>query len=189
MGESMSECTRVRFHIGEDSRLDDVRRFIETYNFEIRVTEDSEPLFSLPLFQLPLLPPLFGGFSNYLRGEIVPDGQLWLAKSEACEHWPFVPAHQLRFSVFLSEYRQTYAHEFNPGKAYHKLQFRIDRDCPVEFCRQRCPILNQGDEVERGSGEALCRQCNKPIGNHRKWAYPSGARHVYQDCEGRFIHT
>jgi hypothetical protein len=61
--------------------------------------------------------------------------------------------------------------------------------CPVDFCRGNHPILPTNSHVLRASGDCLCPDCQKPIREHPKFAYPTGLRHVYRCCDGRFYHT
>ena len=61
--------------------------------------------------------------------------------------------------------------------------------CPVSFCRHGCPVLPDNACVNRTSGEVLCEVCGMSVEKHKKFAYRSGMRHVYQTCDGRYWHT
>ena len=58
----------------------------------------------------------------------------------------------------------------------------------MEFCRRKCPVLPDGEEVFRGSREAICEICGEQLGEHQKFAYPSGLGHCVRVCDGRFYH-
>ena len=61
--------------------------------------------------------------------------------------------------------------------------------CPVPFCRRGCAVLPNDAEVVRVSGTVPCDACGKPLRDHESFAYPTGMRHVFRDCNGVYCHT
>lgn len=65
---------------------------------------------------------------------------------------------------------------------------KILETCPVPFCRKGYPILPDGAEVFRASGDCLCEGCGKPFRDHPHLAYPGGMGHAVRDCGGSYLH-
>jgi len=61
--------------------------------------------------------------------------------------------------------------------------------CLVQFCRKDCPTLPSNAYVIRGSDASICPICKRTVGQHDTFAYPTGMRHVYKTCDGKYIHT
>lgn len=58
--------------------------------------------------------------------------------------------------------------------------------CGVEFCREDCQILEEGNEIFRASGLCICEICGKDYYHHQKYVVGSG--HVIKSCEGVYYH-
>jgi hypothetical protein len=61
-------------------------------------------------------------------------------------------------------------------------------ECLVPFCRLHCQVLPEDAEVFRASGDVICDKCNLPLRDHEMFAYPTGMKHVYRGCDGKYYH-
>lgn len=61
--------------------------------------------------------------------------------------------------------------------------------CLVPFCCRDCLVLPDDAEVFRVGSDLECEVCGKKFYQHPTFAYPSGMRHVFLDCNGVFVHT